>query len=136
MASNPIRISPLDLKPSIGIGVSIPFNGPAGGFNTTYTTADQLKSNMINFFLTNFGERVMNPNFGGNLRAQLFEQLTEGSIGTVKKSIENSIRTQFPNVIIKEVKVQGTPDTNDIYISIKYAVSETNIDDSIVINFA
>ncbi len=135
MASQPIIINPLDLKPSTGIGVSIPFNGP-GVFNITYSTENQLKSNLINFFLTNFNERVFNPNFGGNLRAQLFEQITQGSLSNVKSNIEESIRREFPSVVINEVKVQGTPDTNNIYITINYSVPNTNIKDSITINFA
>lgn len=135
MASQPININPLDLKPSVGVGVSIPFNGPAV-FNTTYTTEDQLKSNLINFFLTNYNERVFNPNFGGNLRAQLFEQITQGSLSNVKANVEESIRREFPSVTINEIKVQGTPDANNIYITISYSVPNTNIKDNITINFA
>ena len=39
---------PIDLNKRKAIGFSLPFNGP-GVFNPTYTTRDQLKSNLINF---------------------------------------------------------------------------------------
>ena len=40
-----IRVNPLDLQGNIAIGVSLPFNGPVA-FNSTYSTADQIKSNL------------------------------------------------------------------------------------------
>ena len=67
-----IRVNPLDLQKNIAIGVSLPFNGP-GVFNSTFTTKDQIKSNLINLLLTDPGERVMNPNFGCNLAKILLE---------------------------------------------------------------
>ena len=47
---------PVDTLPDVAVGVSIPFSGKAV-FNQTYLTKDQIKSNLINFFLTNKGER-------------------------------------------------------------------------------
>ena len=45
MAQEQQQIDPLDLTPSTGVGVSLPFNGP-GVFNTNYTTEDQTQSNL------------------------------------------------------------------------------------------
>jgi hypothetical protein len=42
MAYNIKKISPLDLKPSTGIGVKIPFETPAA-FQSVYTTKEQLR---------------------------------------------------------------------------------------------
>jgi len=47
-----IRVNPLDLQKNIAIGVSLPFNKP---FTSTYTTKDQIKSNLINLLLTSRG---------------------------------------------------------------------------------
>ncbi len=41
-----------DLIDRQAIGVSIPFS-KSSVFNQTFTTADQIKSNLINYFLTN-----------------------------------------------------------------------------------
>ena len=68
-----IQVNPLDLQKNIAIGVSLPYNGPAGPFNSTYSTKDQVKSNLINLLLTVPGERIMNPDFGCRLREVLFE---------------------------------------------------------------
>ena len=72
-----IRVNPLDLQGNIAIGVSLPFNKP---FNSTYSTKDQIKSNLINLILTTRGERVMNPLFGTGLRDFLFEGITTTNI--------------------------------------------------------
>ena len=49
MNYNVININPLDLQPSKGIGIQVPFNGTTG-LNITYTTKDATKSNILNFF--------------------------------------------------------------------------------------
>ena len=76
MAYNVRNINVLDLRPSTGIGVSIPFSNPAV-FETVYNTKDQTKYNLINFLLTDPRERIFNPSFGAGLRGKLFEQITK-----------------------------------------------------------
>jgi hypothetical protein len=50
MAYNIININPLDLQPSKGIGIKLPFDGSTG-LNITYTTKDATRSNILNFLL-------------------------------------------------------------------------------------
>ena len=88
MAFGAKRIFPIDTKPGTGVGVAIPFNAPAV-FRTTYTTKDAIRNNLINYFLTNKTERYLNPNFGANLRAFIFEQITNGNLDFLKD--ENSV---------------------------------------------
>ena len=45
------NIFPIDTNKRQAIGFSFPFNGPAGGFKPTYSTKDQLKSNLIKYIL-------------------------------------------------------------------------------------
>ena len=49
MAYGVKQISPLDLKPSTAIGVGLPFSAP-NVFSSVYTTKDQIKYNLINYF--------------------------------------------------------------------------------------
>ena len=49
MAYKVQRINPLDLQPRKAVGVALPFQGRAV-FNSTYTSKDAIKSNLINFF--------------------------------------------------------------------------------------
>ena len=83
MAFNVRRINPLDLQPRKAVGVALPFQGRAV-FNSTFTTKDATKSNLINFFLTGKNERVFNVDFGAGLRNFLFEAITEDKIEAIK----------------------------------------------------
>ena len=134
MAFNVQQINPLDLQPRKAVGVSIPFSTKAV-FNSTYTTKDALKSNLINYFLTEKGERFLNPNFGAGLRALLFEQLTQDSREEIQYVISQGIAQWFPNVVLTKTDVIASPDTHVVSIYIQYNVSQTNIQDDLVINF-
>ena len=134
MAFEVERIHPLDLQPRKAVGVSLPFSANAV-FNSTYTTKDALKSNIINYFLTERGERFLNPNFGAGLRALLFDQMTEDKEEEVKYKISQGLADWFPNVISNTIQVGSNPDTNTTTIYISYSVAQTNIQDELVINF-
>ena len=81
---------PNDLDTRKIIGFQFPLNGRAV-FNPTYQTRDQIKANLVNYLLTNNGERVFRPTFGSNLRALLFENIDYQSLEDLKSRIENSI---------------------------------------------
>ena len=134
MAFEVQKIHPLDLQPRKAVGVSLPFSAKAV-FNSTYTTKDALKSNIINYFLTDKGERFLNPNFGAGLRAILFQQMTEDSGDEIKHKVTQGVADWFPNVVVNEVKVGNNPDRNTTTIYLRYSVAQTNIQDELVINF-
>ncbi len=90
---------------------------------------------MINFFLTGTGERFLNPTFGSGLRNLLFDQLTQDKIDEIKSIIQEGLNTFFPRVITKDIKLNADPDNNVVYFTMRYAITETNIEDTVVINF-
>jgi phage baseplate assembly protein W len=134
MAFNVQQINPLDLQPSVGIGVGLPFTSNQV-FTTTYTTQDAIKSNLINYFLTGRSERFFNPNLGAGLRAVLFEQMTEEKGEEVEFIVRTGLSTWFPNVVVQELRTVSTPDSNLFTLYLKYSVANTNIQDELVINF-
>jgi len=134
MAFGAKRIYPIDTKPGTGVGVAIPFNAP-GVFRTTYTTREATKSNLINFFLTNKGERYLNPTFGGGLRAFLFQQISEGSTEDLKQDIQQQLGLYFPQVIVESLNIDSYPDINQINVVLKYNIADTGLSDTIEIAF-
>ena len=48
------KINPQDTGQKKGIGISILFNNDTSVFNTTTTTKEQVKSNLINLLLNDF----------------------------------------------------------------------------------
>jgi len=132
------RVDPLDLQGNIAIGISLPFNGPAGPFNSTYSTKDQIKSNLINLLLTNKGERIMNPEFGCNLKSTLFEGINEDTFEVIRNLIETNVSVFVPQVTITDIMIEDTPDYNNnntISILIKYLINISGNPDSITLQF-
>lgn len=126
------QISPLDLKPSTAIGISIPFDAE-NVFQSVYTTKDQIKYNIINFLLTDPRERVFNPTFGAGLRARLFEQIEQTPFDEIKQSIRTQIENQFPQIQITNLDIVGSPDYNSINIKFSYRLLRSNENDSVVL---
>ena len=134
MAFGAKKIFPIDTKPGTGVGVAIPFNAP-GVFKTTYTTKEAVKNNLINFFLTNQNERYLNPTFGGNLRAFLFQQITAGNTDSLKEDIQYQLSVYFPMVIVEELSIDSIPDFNQINVVLKYNIADTGLNDVIQLAF-
>lgn len=122
--------NPLDTDFKLAVGVSVPFNAD-GVFNSTYTSTEQIRSNLINFVLTNKGERYLNTNYGSDLRRYLFSNITDESytfspeytnigIKDLEAKLRQEITTNFPQLVIRNVSLTPTYDTNSIQISITY----------------
>jgi phage baseplate assembly protein W len=124
---------PLDTLPDVAIGVSVPFSAGAV-FNQTYITRDQIKSNLINFFLTNPGERYLNPNFGGGVRALLFEAISQNTLDGFEADIVQKLKRLFPSVSVNSVNVISYPNDNIISITVDYQVLNQS-SDQLQINF-
>jgi len=129
-----IRINPLDLQKNTSIGVSLPFNGP-GVFNKTFTTRDQIKSNMVNLILTNKGERIMNPEFGADVRRSLFEQITDDTSTSITEHIAEAVSTFIPEVTLTNIDVTTDPDSNTINVLIEYKINISGTADQIHVQF-
>ncbi len=124
---------PIDTLPDVAIGVSVPFTGKAV-FNQTYITSDQIKSNLINFFLTNKGERYLNPRFGGNLRSLLFEAISQNALDAFEAEIKTQLKSLFPTITISSLDITSLPDKNIVNITLSYQVLNQPLDE-IQINF-
>jgi phage baseplate assembly protein W len=110
------------------VGVSLPFTvGNNGFFAVTYTTKEQIKSDLKNLILTNRGERLMQPEFGCNLRQAIFEQIDDGGVYEfIKNEIETSIQKWLPFVIVNSIEIKedsNSIDNNKINVSLNYTLS-------------
>jgi phage baseplate assembly protein W len=130
-----IRINPLDLQKNIAIGVSLPFNGPKGPFNSTYSTKEQTKYNLINLILTNKGERVFNPEFGLDLKRLLFEGMTDDLVPIIKNLITTNVNIFVPDVIIDNIDVNQDRDNYTINLTIGFSYRISGDSDQITIEF-
>jgi len=127
-----IRINPIDVNNRRAIGVRFPFNAE-GVFFSTYETAEQVKSNLLNIILTEPGERVFKPNFGVGLREYLFENFTD--VESLKERINNQIKLYIPQIELVNVTVDKSPDSRELYVGIFYRLINNGEEDAIQINF-
>jgi len=117
-----ITLHPLDFEPDIAIGIDLPMvNSIGSGFKLNYTTLDQAYANARNLLLTNKGERIMQPDFGCNLKNSLFEQLTEDVIENLEEGIRSQFNFWLPYITINELMV--VPSIDNHYIKINLTIS-------------
>ena len=121
---------PIDLTPSVAVGFGFPLNGNAV-FVPTYNTRDQIKANMVNYLLTNKGERIFKPRFGADLRNLLFENILDLTIEDLKSTIQSELSMHFPNVVVQEIQFNNEPDNNTINFTLTYQIYNFGIEDSI-----
>ena len=123
---------PIDLTPSVAVGYGFPLDGKAV-FIPAFTTRDQLKANLINYLLTNKGERVFRPDFGGDLRNLLFEAVLDSTTDALQIRIQNDINLFFPEVVVKQIEFLNEPDNNQITFNLTYQIENFGTEDEITI---
>ena len=134
MAFNARQIYPNDLRPSRAIGFDLPIDGNAV-FIPNFQTRDAIKNNLINYLLTNPGERPLNPEFGAGLRNFIFNAINTENFKFLKEDIQTKIANNFSNVNVNEVTISRTDTSNEILVNITYSIPNTGINDELILNF-
>lgn len=134
MAFGARQIYPNDLRPRVAIGFDLPINGEAV-FIPNYQTKDAVKTNLINFLLTNPGERPGNPTFGAGLRRFIFTQLEQDNLDFIKEDLQEKINQNIPNIFLENIEILSSPNFNQINIKIFYSIPNTGINDELELSF-
>ena len=134
MAFGARRVYPNDTRPRVASGVNLPFSEP-GVFTSNFQTRDAIKNNLINYLLTNPGERIQNPTFGAGLRKYIFTQIESGNFEFIKDDLQNKINNNFNNIQIDDILVFENENENTINIQIDYNIPNTGINDTLELNF-
>ncbi len=112
------------------VGVTLPLRkGNNGYFEVSYTTKDQIKSNIKSLLLTQKGERLMQPTFGSNLQRALFEQNSDNLDDFIEDTIMEAIDTWMPYVTIESIvydRNDTLKDRNRIDLELKYSLKYSN----------
>ena len=126
------NVFPLPNSGSAALGFSFPLSGRAV-FNPTYTTKDAVKTNLINWLLTNPGERVFKPNFGANLRSFIAEGINDGTTSALEQRITDGIITNFPSIEVLSMNFDNQTDRNTMNFTLNYEVRNIGVEDEIKI---
>jgi phage baseplate assembly protein W len=127
-----IRIDPRDLDKNVSIGISLPFNA-SGVFPKTYSTKEQIKSNLINLLLTYKGERIENPEFGADLPRLLFEPISNDTFSKIQNQILTNVGIYIPEITILNIEINPDADKNTILIRTDYKLNISGQQDNIII---
>jgi len=114
-----------DLNPDIKIGLELPFARSSRGlFGQTTTTLEQAGHNIKNLLLTSKGERVMQPDFGSDLRSLLFEQADDNINNDIKEAISDAMSNWLPYINISSVNViENETNLNQMKVSIDFSLN-------------
>ena len=114
------------------VGIEFPLGySPEGFFYKTKTVLQQSKANLRNLLLTTPGERIMQPEFGSQLKFIVFEQGQD-----IPNRIEETIRSSADKYLayINIINVFTTQQDNTVSVSIEFSVP-LNPDTIEILNF-
>ena len=97
---DPVKIN---LNPATPLKLS---NNKSDLFVMNTDLGDAIADNLKNLLLTNRGERVMEPDFGANLKSILSEFGTSGFEGEVMTRIKTSVGKYLPYVSLQQMKLE------------------------------
>lgn len=83
---------------------------------------DAVKEAIQNLILTDRGERLMQPNLGGNIRAMLFENITPAVLTLIEDQVRTTIELYEPRAELIDVIVTSNIDDNVVKVTIVFYV--------------
>jgi hypothetical protein len=112
------------------VGITLPLRkGNNGYFDVSYTTKEQIKTNIKALLLTNKGERLMEPDFGADLKRVLFEPITDDLDNILETKITDAINMWMPYVNVESIVYDTSnslKDMNRIDLELKYSLKYSN----------
>jgi len=94
-----------------GQGISFPPRLGADGRFAWSNGSDNIREAIQVILLTDQNERLMLPNFGGNLQTYLFQPNTVATRQRLKEQIQNALTLWEPRITVQSVSVD--PDADD-----------------------
>jgi phage baseplate assembly protein W len=89
---------------------------------TVIRDEDAVKESIKNLILTDRGERLMQPNIGGNIRALLFENITPGILTLIEDQVRTTIELYEPRAELMDVTASSNIDDNIVRVNIVFYV--------------
>ncbi len=81
---------------------------------------------VLNILRTNHGERPFNWNFGANLRAYLFENMSNITAANISTSVNTALANWEPRIEVLNTNIQAKADDNEVFITVTGRVKSSN----------
>ena len=89
---------------------------------TMFKDEDAVKESIKNLVLTDRGERLMQPNLGGNVSSMLFENMTPASLKLIEDQIKSTLALYEPRANVQDVIVNGSLDNNTVRVKVVFYI--------------
>lgn len=96
---------------------------------TLFKDEDSVKESLKNLILTDRGERLMQPEVGGNIRAMLFENMTPAGLKLIEDQVRTTIEIYEPRATLQDVIVSSSLDDNTVRVKVIFFIR--NIDQAL-----
>ena len=80
----------------------------------------------LNILRTNHGERPFNYNFGANLRAYLFENMSQITAANMSTSVNTALANWEPRIEVLNTNIQANAGENEVRVTVTGRVKSTN----------
>ena len=88
--------------------------------------ASAIKQAILSVLLTNKGERLMNPQYGSDIRRYLFEPLDYGTSYQIKENIRFSLDKFEPRIVVSNINCVPNFDDNGFDVDLTYTIRGTD----------
>ena len=105
---------------------------PVSSDLTVWKDEDAVKESIKNLILTDRGERLMQPNLGGNINAMLFENITPATLLVIQNSVRTTIDLYEPRAEVIDVTATSNIDDNTVRVNIAFYI--TNVQQPITLD--
>jgi len=87
---------------------------------------EAVQNSIVNIFLTAPGQKILNPEFGIDMRRHLFEQVSKRREELIRHDIEQRLPDLEPRIQLENVNVVAKPDEHRFDIFLKVNVPSLN----------
>lgn len=120
-----VQTSNVDVARNTALGVRL--TNLNSIFQSIYTIPEQVRENLKTLLLTQIGERYMQPEFGTNLLAIVFQPNVDELKQDIREILQSAISTWLPYINIVQLDITTTEDdptlVHHVLISLSYSIA-------------
>ena len=105
---------------------------PVSSDLTVLKDEDFVKESIKNLILTDRGERLMQPDLGGNISGMLFENITPATLVLIQNNVRTTIDLYEPRAELIDVIASSNIDDNVVKVEIAFYI--TNVQQPITLD--
>jgi len=109
--------------------INIGYDQYVAGLMSTIDSRELIRAAIQRIIATDYGERVMQPNFGSNLKKMLFEPMDAIFVSDLKENLKNIVEFQEPRIYVSSIDLTFDYEQHTVKVSIMFRYKRTGIED-------